>query len=294
MKYILMTVLCLTTVTRTFSQNLKEELRSKTEKELAAIVDASSAVVGLAALDLTTGETLTVNEQKIFPQASAIKIPILMEVFKQAHQRKLSLSDKKEVTGSVHVGGSGILQQFRDPVTLSLRDLCTLMVSQSDNTATNVIIGTVGMDNVNKTLQELGCTHTKLQRYMIDTTAAAQGRENVSTPADAVTILQLLYQGKFINKEVSAQVIDVMKKNPRSNSRIAAALPPNVPIAFKPGGLVGVSTEWTIVYLNKRPYAIAVMETGRVPGDAGKTMERLSQVVFNYFIRIGGTPYGSY
>jgi Beta-lactamase class A len=294
MKYIFVTALLLANLSHSFSQILKEELRSKTEKELAAIVEASSAVVGLAALDLTTGETFTINEQKLFPQASAIKIPILMEVFKQAHQRKLSLTDKKEVTRAVQVGGSGILQQFQDPVTVSLRDLCTLMISHSDNTATNVIIRTVGMERVNQTLQELGCTHTKLQRYMIDTVAAAQGRENLSTPADAVKILQLLYQGNFINREVSDQVIGVMKKNPRKNSRIAAALPAHVPIAFKPGGLVGVSTEWAIVYLHKKPYAIAVMETGRVPGDAGNTMEKLSQTVFNYFIRLGGTPYGSY
>jgi beta-lactamase class A len=290
MRYLLLLLIAGTT----HAQSLREEIKSKTHKELATIVEASPSIVGLAALDLTTGETLYVNEQKVFPQASAIKIPILMEVFKQANARKLSLTDKKEVTAANIVGGSGLLQQFQDPVSLSLRDLCTLMVSQSDNTATNVIIRTVGMENVNKTVQELGCTNTKLQRYMIDTTAAAQGRENLSTPADAVKILSLLYQGKFINKEVSDQVIGVMKKNPRNNSRIAAALPANIAVAFKPGSLVGVSTEWTIVYLNRRPYAIAVMETSRVPGDNSETMEKISKIVFNYFVRIGGTPYGSY
>jgi beta-lactamase class A len=283
MKYLFIASLLMTGIYAK-AQSSNDVLKSKTQKELMAVIDASPSIVGLAVMDLTSNETFFVNEQRVFTQASAIKIPILMEVFKQVHAGKIALADQKQVTASNRVGGSGILQQLQDPVSISLRDLCTLMITHSDNTATNVVISTIGMDNVNKTMQELGCTNTKLQRYMMDMAAAAQGRENVSTPAEAVRLLSLLYQGRFINKEVSDQVIAVLKKNARTGSRIAAKLPAQVPIAFKPGALVSVSTEWAIVYLNKRPYAIAVMENGRVPGDSSETIEKLSKIVYEYFV----------
>ena len=278
MKYIFTVFLCMTGIVLQ-AQGLKE----KTQQDLAAVVASSPSVVGLAVMDLTSNETFFINEQRSFIQASAIKIPILMEVFNQMHAGKLSLTDQKQVTAANRVGGSGVLQQLQDPASISLRDLCTLMITQSDNTATNVVISTIGMENVNKTMQAIGCPHTKLQRYMMDTAAAAQGRENLSTPAEAIKILSMLYQGKFIDATLSQQVISVLKKNARSGSRIAAALPAQVPVAFKPGALASVSTEWAIVYLNKRPYAIAVMENARVAGDTSNTMEKLSKIVYDYF-----------
>jgi beta-lactamase class A len=283
MKYLFMAFLLLTGIFAKAQNSSKDALKRKTQKELTAVIEASPSVVGLAVMDLTSNETFFVNEQRVFTQASAIKIPILMEVFKQVHAGKMALSDQKQVTVGNRVGGSGILQQMQDPVSISLRDLCTLMITQSDNTATNVVINTIGMENVNKTMQELGFTNTKLQRYMMDTAAAAQGRENLSTPVEAVKILNLLYHGKFINAAMSGQVIAMLKKNARTGSRIAKALPAQVPVAFKPGALISVSTEWAIVYLNKRPYAIAVMENGRVPGDSSETMEKISKIVYEYF-----------
>jgi len=286
MKYILIASLSMVVFSLHAQTSNEDALKDKMQKELTAVINASPSVVGLAVMDLVSNETFFVNEQHTFTQASAIKIPILMEVFRQVQAGKIALTDQKQVTTANRVGGSGILQQLQDPVSISLRDLCTLMITQSDNTATNIVISTVGMDNVNKTMEELGCTNTKLQRYMMDTAAAAQGRENLSTPAEAVKILSLLYQGKFIIAALSDQVIAVLKKNARTGSRIAASLPAQVPIAFKPGALMTVSTEWAIVYLNKRPYAMTVMENGRVPSDKSETMEKLSKIVYNYFVHI--------
>ena len=87
----------------------------------------------------------------------------------------------------------------------------------------------------------------------------------------------------------------MLKKTPRPESRIAAGLPDEVPIAFKPGGLAGVSTEWTLVLLDERPYAVAMMQNFKVEGKGRNTVEKVSEILYNYFWRIGNsTRYGVY
>lgn len=256
----------------------------ETRQQLKNIIDSSTATVGVAVIDLTTQQLVfTVNENMTLPQASAIKIPILMEVYKQAHAGNMELNKQIKVTQADKVGGSGVLQKMQQDTVLSIYQLCVLMMTRSDNIATNVIIRIVGMDNVNKTMQEAGFSATRLQRKMMDAEATAKGIQNMSTPAEAVAILNLLYQGKFINATVSKDILSVLKKTARSGSRIAALLPSGVPVSYKPGGLPAISTEWAIVYFHKHPYAIAVMEKGKPGGDSSKNIEQISLHVYNYF-----------
>ncbi|MBN9295554.1 MAG: serine hydrolase [Filimonas sp.] len=252
-------------------------------RQIQTIIDSANAVSGVCVIDATTGEEVfAVNEHQSFTQASAIKIPILMELYKQAREKKIDLMTIRAVSAKDKIGGSGILQSFADDVTLSVRDLAMLMVTQSDNAATNILIDMVGMQNVTHLMQSLGMTNTKLQRKMMDTEAAKQGRENVSTPSEAAHILYLLYKGKFVDAALSNEIIDVLKKNARKNSRVAASLPGKVEVAFKPGALPDVSTEWTIVYAGNHPYIIAFMEKFK-GATYGNSLERISKLVYNYF-----------
>ena len=270
-------------------------LKQKTEKQLEKIFNSSPAITGVVAIDLTSGEKISWNPDVQFPQASSIKIPILMEVFKQAHEGKFSLSDPLPVKPENLVGGTGILKHLEDPAPLSIKNLGILMIALSDNSATNALIDLVGMENINKTLRSLGMEHTLVRRKMINAAASARGEENISTPMEAARILQLLYEGKFVDKATSEAILEVLKKNDRGGSRIAARIPSEVPIAFKPGSIPGVSTEWTLVLLPERPYAIAVMESYKTPGTSDKAMEQISELVYRYFWKLGkASGYGTY
>jgi beta-lactamase class A len=100
------------------------------------------------------------------------------------------------------VGGSGVLQELGDHTSqLSIRDLGILMIVLSDNTATNMLIDLVGMENVNKTLSSLGFTQTHLQPKMINTAASGRGEENLSTPAEATRLMEILYRGWGIQRD---------------------------------------------------------------------------------------------
>lgn len=270
----------------------RDILKQKTEKDLQTIITSSSALTGFMAIDLTSGESIGINEEITFTQASAIKIPILMEVYKQAHEKKFALTDLRPLLPSNTVAGSGILNVMVDPVNLSIRNLCVLMIGLSDNSATNTLIELVGMKNVTNTMNSLGFSNTRLQRRMIDQSASLRNEENISTPAEAVGIMKLLFDGKFIDKSTSDQILSILQKNPIENSKLAVSLPENVKLAFKPGGMGGVSTEWAIVYLSNRPYALAIMENYKTPITPLDIISSLSRRIYDYFSMMKATKYG--
>jgi len=270
----------------------RDILKQKTEKDLQTIIASSASLTGLMAIDLTSGESIGINQGITFTQASAIKIPILMEVYKQAHEKKFALTDLRPLLPSNTVAGSGILNAMVDPVNLSIRNLCVLMIGLSDNSATNTLIELVGMKNVTNTMNSLGFSNTRLQRRMIDQPASLRNEENISTPAEAVGIMKLLYDGKFIDKTTSDEILSILQKNPIDNSKLAISLPANVKLAFKPGVMGGVSTEWAIVYLSNRPYALAIMENYKTPATPSGIISSLSRRVYDYFSMMKATKYG--
>jgi beta-lactamase class A len=210
-------------------------LREKTESALEEIAAKTGSVLGVAALDLTSGESFEINEDFVFPQGSSIKIPIMMEVWKQAKEGKFSLEERRPVPKQVMVGGSGALQFFSDGRSeLSIRDLAVLMIILSDNTATNILIDLVGTDRINATMSSLGLTKTRVQRQMMDVAASAREDENLSTTFEAVEIMKTLHDGSFIDREACDQMLEILKY-PKGGG-IKRGLPSGVPIAFKGGG----------------------------------------------------------
>jgi beta-lactamase class A len=269
-------------------------LQQKTEARLREIAGRTRGVLGLSVLDLTNREQFGINEHNLFPQASAIKIPVLMEVYKQAGQGKFRLSDARRIERQDKTPGSGVLSELGDgTVQMSLHDLCVLMIVLSDNTATNMLIDLAGMDRVNETMESLGFKQTRLRRRMMDTTAALRGDENLSTPAEAARIMELLWRGEFVSRTVCDGILDILKK-PKAGV-ISSGLPAGVVVASKPGGLAGVTTEWAVVLLKDRPYVVTVMENYGIKQDASGAITEISRVLHEYFQRLSlATPFGSY
>ena len=273
-------------------------LVDKTQARFESIAAAQGGVMGLVVEDLAGEFRFAVNADRQFPQASAIKIPILMELLKQDHEGKLKLADRAWIEKANRIPG-GVLGELGDhTVEMSLEDLAVLMILVSDNTATNILIERVGMANVTATMQSLGCPRTMLRRVMLDTAASQRGEENVSTPAEAARLMRLLAEGKFINRATSDHALTILRK-PKPGA-VNAALPKEISVAFKPGGIPGVATEWALVELSGRPYIVtAMIHFGLKEGDqcAGcqQSIREVSQVAYEFFSRTAGTtPYGVY
>ncbi len=269
-------------------------IHDKTEAQLREIAARSRGALGYCAVDLTSGERFALNEDALFPQASAIKIVILMEVYKQAGAGRFKLTDQRRIAKADKTGGSGVLIELGDgTVELSLHDLCVLMILVSDNTATNLLIDLVGRDNINRTLESLGLKHTRVRRRMLDTSASWRGDENTSTPAEAARIMELLFKGEFVSRQVCEEIIAILKKG--KNTNLKAGLPAEVAIANKPGAISGVTTEWAIVYLKDRPYVLVVMDNFGLADDAATASKDISRALYDYFSRLArATPHGTY
>lgn len=270
----------------------RQQIRVHTEARLDAIIDTTVGVMGIAALDLAGDDDFMINADQVFPQGSAIKIPILITVYRQAEAGRFALSDRRSLTDAVKVGGSGLLQRLGTGSELTIYDLCVLMITISDNTATNMLIDLVGMERVNETMTDLGLQKTRLQRTMMDTDARARGDENLSTPAEAAQIMAMLHRGEVASPEASEAMRAILRET--EGGRIAAGVPDDVAVPFKPGGIPGVSTEWALVELDAQPYALVVMgHYGR--GGFGAAMEAISRTLYDYYWRMSrASTYGTY
>jgi beta-lactamase class A len=232
----------------------------KLEKSILDIDRGLDGVMGVAIVDLTDGHKYLLHANDIFPQASSIKICVLAELYRQAQQGKLKLTDLYTVNAADLVQDSDIMGGLTPGVTqITLRDLATIMVAVSDNSATNVLIDRVGMDNVNAFLNALGLRDTHLRRKMMDLKAAAEGRENVSTPNEMLNLLQALYRGEILNKEMTADFFKVLSTH--KDSWIPRNLPDDLKIADKPGSLEGVRNDSGVIFVDKRPFVLCVMTT---------------------------------
>lgn len=252
------------------------ELRAKFESRLAAIAARVDGVVGYEIQDLTSNDRITHLERETFPTASAIKLAVVYELFKQAGEGRIKLDETLTLDRSKAVGGSGVLVHMGTP-TLSIRDYATLLVTLSDNTATNVLIDRLGMTDIAKRMQQLGLPATKLRRHMMDGAAVRRGEENVSTPAELVALLKAL--------QAMPDAIALLKL-PKEN-RLRRGLPPGVESADKSGELDGVRVDAGIVFVKNRPYAFSVMTTYLKDEEEGeRAITEMSRVTYEYFERL--------
>lgn len=284
------------------------ELRSKFDRRIADIASHVDGVVGYAILDLTSGDRISYLDKEIFPTASTIKLAIVYELFKQAEEEKISLDEMMPLDRSKAVGGTGVLQQLGTP-TLSIRDYATLMVMLSDNTATNVLIDKLGMQQITSRMQSLGLQTMKLRRHMMDTAAARRGDENVSSPSDIVRLLEIMYGpakagryiggvttdiggvtigngGATIGEAAAADAIALLKKS--KESRLRRGLPEGVETADKPGELDGVRVDAGVVFAKNRPYILCVMTAYlKSEAEGERAIEEISRASYEYFSRLG-------
>jgi beta-lactamase class A len=276
-----------------------ESLWTKLESTINDVDRNLDGVLGVAIEDLTTGQRLLLHGDSIFPQASSIKIAVLAELYHQAQlsaqgeSGKAKLTDLYTMRAADLVQDSDIMGGLTPGVTqLTNRDLATMMVAVSDNSATNVLIDRVGMENVNALLDSLGLHNTKLRRKMMDVKAAAEGRENISTPQDMLTLLEKIYQGKVLNKEMTADFFKMLSTH--KDSFIPRDLPDGLQIANKPGELEAVRNDSGIVFLQNRPYIICVMTTYLVrERDGEEAIAKISAAAYRYFDRLArSSPYG--
>ncbi len=232
-------------------------LWTRMTEDLTRMANEVDGRVGIFIQGLDSPETFSLRGDEVFPTASTIKVAILLELYRQAEAGRLRLTDVCEVQSRDLVEGSAVLGNLAPGTKLSLRDLALFMVVVSDNSAANLLMDRVGVEQVNTTLRSLGLEKTQLRRKMMDLPAAQAGRENLSSPRNLGELLTFIHGGKVVSEASRADLLRLLV-TPKDGF-LTRLLPEDLEVANKPGTLAGVRNDVGILFVKGRPFVLAIM-----------------------------------
>ena len=216
---------------------------------------------GLYYYNLLSGEEVKYNANKTFPAASIIKIPILCEFFKEVEEGKIKRDELIPINMDDKVGGAGILHELRDGIKMRLDELALLMITLSDNNATNIIIDKLTMDNINSFLANRDCS-TRLQRKMMDFKARKNGKENLTNALEIGSILKDIYERKIdgISNKHCEEIISIMSKQ-IIRDKISFYIPEDdwSKVASKTGTLDKVEHDASIFDFSEQKFILVIL-----------------------------------
>lgn len=243
--------------------------------QIEALIGASGAeIVGLAVYDTQTEQTLLIKERVSLHAASTMKVPVMMEIFRQAEANKLALDDPIEVQNrfSSIVDGSAYRLTREDDSDeevyrqigkkMPVIELINHMITRSSNLATNILIEKVKADNVNQLARELGANEIQVRRGVEDSKAFQAGLNNTTTAYDLMLLLRWIAEERFLNKNACRKMIEILCAQ-HFNDGIPAGLPAEAKVAHKTGDITKHNHDAGIVYLaGRKPYVIVVLTKG--------------------------------
>ncbi len=191
-----------------------------------------------------------------FPAASVIKLALVMALYADAAEGRLSLDERVAV--GARVDGSGVLRLIQHVEPLALADLAMLSMAVSDNTATNLLIDRLGLERVAARLAEWGCSSTRFARRMYDFEARGRGLENVMTPADTGRLLLRLLRGELVESATSDAVLRSLDEN-QDDTLLKRYLPEGVRLAHKTGWIERVRNDAGIVWADRPVIVVGFM-----------------------------------
>jgi beta-lactamase class A len=275
---------------------------------LREVVSGFRGRMGVAAIDLQSGETIAIDADTRFPTASTIKTAIMIEAYQQAAQGQLRMDSRITLRGIDKVGGAGVLRDMQDGLELTIADLVRLMIVLSDNTATNMLVERLGTTRVNTRLESYGLRDTKLFRPTF-----RDGRADVlpelerefglgmTTPRDMARLMAIIAEGKAVDRQASDAMLGILRRQ-QDRAMIPRELPADARISV--GNKTGtdeekhpdargikrhVRADAAIVTGPDVNYVVAIyarqVEDTRwgIENEALVTGARVSRMIFDYF-----------
>ena len=240
------------------------------QARVEALVSGFDGFAGVAATNMTSGQLVECNAQREFPTASAIKIFVAYELFRLAEAQQINLSERISVMPRDHTPGSGLLCHLDAGLEPTIRDLAVLMMAISDNTAANILIDRLGVEQINATLAANGYRHTRLGGGIdFDKLSEDKFALGVGTPAEFVRFFSQLWRCEILMPPARRELIEMMRiqkyieplrrrlpSDPYAREFGAAD---STWVASKTGSLDGVRCETGLVYASGAAWAICVM-----------------------------------
>jgi beta-lactamase class A len=246
------------------------------EQQLSSMVSGKSADVGIAALDLNTGETVSIKGNTPFPMASTVKVAIAALYLAQVDHGRRSLDDT--------ING------------VSARNLMKRMLIHSDNHATDILLKDLGgPDAVHDWLQDNGITGLRVDRTIAQLLKSKRDlwdRRDSSTPVAMVQLLQRIYKAELIKPESRNYLLDVMAQCQTGRNRMKAMLPYGTPVEHKTGTLDGLADDVGFITMpDGRRVAVAIFTRGG--NDRPNTIAQTARTIYDGFKSIFAWPFGT-
>lgn len=245
--------------------SLEERIRSMLDRY-------PDATVAVALIDSSTGTRVMIEADRVFHAASTMKVPVMIEVFRQVELGRLSLDDeiivenrfRSIVDGSIFTieddSDDALYERSGQPV--SVRELLHKMIVVSSNLATNLLIDRVSADTVQTTIEKLGTRTMHVYRGVEDLKAFDRGLNNTATAADLALLMEAIRHGRAVSPEACRQMVDILLDQ-EFNDMIPAGLPADVSVAHKTGSITGIAHDAAIVYPpDAEPYTLVILTEG--------------------------------
>ncbi len=207
------------------------------------------------------------------PSASMIKVFILALAYQDIADGTLSRNETFTLTRDNVVGGSGTLQNRAYGTRVPLKELLEKMIIDSDNTATNILIDRLGMENINAYMQAHGYRSSVLRRKMMDLAALQAGRDNLTSVKDVGLLFKRLYNGTCVSPELDAEMLGIYDQQ-TDNDKIPARLPEGTVVAHKTGEVSDVRHDGGIVYTANGDYVLVIFTSDYYPYDGIAALSR--------------------
>jgi beta-lactamase class A len=239
--------------------------------------------LGFVIKDLNSGRSMVRNPDRRFPSASMVKIPIMAACFKAVEEGRISLQEAIKLKKTDKVRGSGVLRASPTGTSVTVEKLIDLMITDSDNTAANMLIDLLGFEYLGNAFREFGLDQTNLSRKMMDFRSRANGVENYTTPREMANILEKIYRKTLVSPQASEQCLECLKDQ-KVNDRIPRYLPRKVTVAHKTGLEAKVCHDAGIVYTGKGDVLVCVLTEGDTGAVIAKRMiARISSYVYRAY-----------
>jgi len=258
--------------------------------QLRQVIESSGAEVSVALRTLDGRTEVLIDPDKSFHAASTMKVPVMIELFRQARAGMLSLDDPLPVKNEFHsiVDGSVYALSEGDDSdktvyaavgrTLTLRELCEAMITMSSNFAANLLIEKLGVENIRRTVTRLGAEGMQLLRGVEDQKAFDRGMSNTTTARALLVLFETLANGKAVDVTADAEMVAILKRQ-TFNDAIPAGVPAGTPVAHKTGTITRIHHDAGIV-LGPRPYVLVLLVRGmQDEKKSAALMAQLSKIV---------------
>ena len=223
--------------------------------------------IGFYYKNLVTGETDGSRQTELFQAASVIKLPILAAILLEEREHPGVLQERLLVRDGDKVPGCGALQHISGTQAYDIESLCKLMITISDNTATNVLIRRFGIEFLN-------------ERFLFDTEAARQGKENLCQPKEIGSLLEEIYHGRCVSANASERMRAMLSQQ-QINHKIPSLLPPTVRVEHKTGEDEGITNDVGILYGREPCVLVFVSNETDVPA-----FEQVIRTVSLHYTRV--------